>query len=77
MNESILTGESIPQTKLSIYSRGDDEVLDIKGKHKTHILNGGTEILQMSQPKELPQGVTKPPVNGSLAYVLKSGFDTK
>lgn len=45
MNESILTGESVPQTKVSIQSRDDNEVLDIKTKHKSHILNGGTEVL--------------------------------
>ena len=77
MNEAILTGEAVPQTKESIISREDTEVLDIKTKHKSHILNGGTEVLQMSPPAELPQGMSKPPVNGAIGYVLKSGFDTK
>lgn len=31
----------------------------------------------MSAPTELPKGVSKPPVNGAIGYVLKSGFDTK
>lgn len=46
VNEAILTGESQPLVKESIANRDNtDEVLDIKGLHKVHILNGGTEIL--------------------------------
>lgn len=47
VNEAILTGESQPLVKESIAMKdeGDDE-LDIKGAHKMHILNSGTEILQ-------------------------------
>lgn len=46
VNEAILTGESQPLVKESIVHKDNtDEVLDIKGLHKVHILNGGTEIL--------------------------------
>lgn len=45
VNEAILTGESIPQIKESIASVDDEnEVLDIKAKHKNKVLFCGTEI---------------------------------
>jgi cation-transporting ATPase 13A1 len=47
VNEAILTGESQPLVKESIASLDEvDELLAIKGVHKAHILNSGTEILQ-------------------------------
>lgn len=46
VNEAILTGESQPLVKESIASKENpDETLDIKGYHRVHVLNGGTEIL--------------------------------
>jgi cation-transporting ATPase 13A1 len=46
VNEAILTGESQPLVKESIAHKDDpDEVIEIKGEHRVHILNGGTEIL--------------------------------
>jgi len=47
VNEAILTGESQPLVKESIAlkNEGEDE-LAIKGAHKIHVLNSGTEILQ-------------------------------
>ena len=47
VNEAILTGESQPLVKESIaqIDEGEDE-LQIKGMHKFHVLNCGTEILQ-------------------------------
>jgi manganese-transporting P-type ATPase len=41
VDESILTGESVPQVKESITSIEASETLD-KNKHKSHYLNGGT-----------------------------------
>ena len=46
VNEAILTGESQPLVKESIAHLDNvDETLDIKGQHRVHILNGGTEVL--------------------------------
>lgn len=45
VNEAILTGESVPQVKESVEERDGDELLDVKGKHLTHVLNGGTELI--------------------------------
>jgi len=80
VNEAILTGESQPLVKESIAARDDlDEPLDLKGVHKSHILNSGTEILQHI-PQDLAADVPhleKPPMDGLCCFVLKNGFETK
>jgi manganese-transporting P-type ATPase len=56
-----------------------EETLDIKGHHRVHILNGGTEILQFI-PSEEPSDcnhISKPPQEGLICFVLKNGFETK
>ena len=45
VNESILTGESVPLIKDSIQTLDQEEKLDIKKKHKNNILYSGTEVL--------------------------------
>jgi cation-transporting ATPase 13A1 len=47
VNESILTGESIPLIKDSMQNLDENEVLDPKNKHKNNILYSGTEVLQI------------------------------
>jgi len=47
VDEAILTGESQPLVKESVAQLDEiEEVLSIKGVHKSHILNSGTDILQ-------------------------------
>ena len=65
VNEAILTGESQPLVKESIAQKDNpNEMLDIKGQHKVHILNGGTEILQHIPSEDLEEisQLQKPPV---------------
>jgi len=80
VNEAILTGESQPLVKESISSKDDpEEVLNLKGEHRVHILNGGTEILQhipSEEPKEF-EHLDKLPCEGIICFVLKNGFETK
>ena len=78
VNEAILTGESIPQIKDSIENIDEEEEnLDMKNKHKSNILYGGTEVIQVFQSEQLPSGITqKPPGNCCLGYVLRTGYDT-
>jgi len=81
VNEAILTGESQPLVKESIASQDQlGDQLDIKGMHKQHILNSGTEILQhipADVHADMPQ-LQKPPVeDGLCCIVLKNGFETK
>ena len=80
VNESILTGESQPLVKESIAHKDEgEEVLDIKGEHRVHILNGGTEILQHIPSEDAGEWshLDKLPAPGIICYVLKNGFETK
>lgn len=79
VDESILTGESVPLIKDSIQGINDnDEVLDMEGNHKGNVLYCGTEVLQNFPGDKLPPFVeTNPPDNGTIVYVLKTGFDTE
>ena len=47
VNESILTGESIPLIKDSIVNLDEDAVFDIKNRHKNNVVYCGTEVLQI------------------------------
>ena len=77
VDESILTGESVPQVKESIAYRDPEEHLDVVEKHKMHILNGGTELVQTYAMPELPKHIPKPPSDGIIGYVIRNGFATK
>eukprot|EP01036_Dinobryon_divergens_P058975 gene58975-78692_t len=50
VNESTLTGESVPQMKDGVAStKSDMDIpLNIKGEHKVHALFGGTRLLQVT-----------------------------
>jgi len=81
VNESILTGESIPLAKEAIISRDNlNESFDIKSnEHKSHILFGRTEVLHCSRDlgKPLNLLIPAPPSNKCcVAYVLRTGFNT-
>ena len=76
VDESILTGESVPQVKESVTSWDSEETLD-KNKHKSHYLNGGTELIQTYQSDEAPGKYGKVPEKGMICYVVKNGFGTK
>jgi cation-transporting ATPase 13A1 len=81
VNEAILTGESQPLVKESVAQVDEEDVeLDIKGIHKSHILNSGTEIMQhipMEINKDLPHLAKAPIDDGICCYILKNGFETK
>ncbi|XP_058084361.1 probable manganese-transporting ATPase PDR2 [Magnolia sinica] len=72
VNEAILTGESTPQWKVSITGKGIEEKLSAK-RDKSHILFGGTKILQHTPDKSIH---LKTPDGGCLAVVLRTGFET-
>lgn len=60
-NESILTGESIPQSKEDIKDLNDDMIFDIE-LHKKHVIFAGTDIIKIDKPLT--------------CFVLQTGFDT-
>ncbi|CAI0461155.1 unnamed protein product [Linum tenue] len=73
VNEAILTGESTPQWKVvSTGGRGKDENLSAR-RDKTHVLFGGTKILQHTPDKTFP---LRTPDGGCVAVVLRTGFET-
>ncbi|EGR29218.1 hypothetical protein IMG5_160550 [Ichthyophthirius multifiliis] len=77
VNESVLTGESIPQIKDSIENYPHQEILDLKLKHKTSLLFCGTEVIQCFPTETYPEHIrVKPEKPSCLAYVLRTGFDT-
>ena len=82
VNESMLTGESVPQIKDSVtkldYLR--ELPLDAKLKHKNSILFAGTKVVKSERNEEhepLPKFVESPPPDrGAVCYVIKTGFGT-
>lgn len=65
VNESMLTGESVPETKTSLHKHDDDEFYDPQ-LHKKHTLFSGTEIIQTRY-----YGSDK-----VIAVVIRTGFST-
>ena len=82
VNESMLTGESVPQIKDSVTKMDylKDLILDTKLKHKNSIIFAGTKVVKTERSEEhepLPKNVkTSPPDNGAICLVIKTGFST-
>lgn len=75
VDESMLTGEAVPQMKEPIESSPGNEVLNMSDHRKLHMLNGGTKVVNHTPPAKTTAGM-KSPDNGCIAYVLKTGFST-
>ncbi|CAJ0932793.1 unnamed protein product, partial [Mesorhabditis belari] len=75
VDESLLTGESVPQMKESIENGEAHRHLDIDVDSRLHLINGGTKIVQVSPPAKQESGM-KTPDNGCVCYVLRTGFHT-
>jgi len=82
VNESMLTGESVPQIKDSVTKMDylKDLILDTKLKHKNSIIFAGTKVVKTERNEEhepLPKNVTTaPPDRGAICLVIKTGFST-
>ena len=82
VNEASLTGESVPQMKEGLSEIVAEEHLDMKNKHKTHVLYAGTKILQCKGPEEGDDSsggdgsIPNPTDGGCLCFVLRTGFSS-
>lgn len=74
VDESMLSGESTPLLKESIKLRDPNLEIDPEGLDKNSILYGGSTILQVVPPTN--SHIDLAPVEGALAVVIKTGFET-
>ena len=85
VNESTLTGESIPQMKDMLKREtsagSNDRTLNIEGDDRIHTLFSGTSLISVNPgPKVATEGkvgiesIPEAPNRGCLCYVLRTGF---
>ncbi|KAF2366163.1 P-type ATPase [Trinorchestia longiramus] len=73
LDESMLTGESVPQMKESLEGMELGRPLDLTVDGKLHVLFGGTKLVQHTPPQKT-QAHLKAPDNGVICYVLRTSF---
>lgn len=76
VDESLLTGESVPQLKTALEDNSE-RALDLQ-EHKQFICFGGTNLL-VSHPGDAtvgPNGIASAPDQGVIGMVLRTGFET-
>ena len=74
VDESQITGESVPQLKVALES-AKTETLDLQ-EHKQFIVFGGTSLLVSHAGEAHMSAFSQPPDEGAIGMVLRTGFET-
>lgn len=57
VNEAMLSGESTPLLKESVEDEDRQAMVDIKLKHRNHVLFGGTKVMIINKPQAKPKNL--------------------
>lgn len=77
VDESMLTGESVPQMKESLetVTADTDRLFNVDTDGRLHMLYGGTKVLQHTAPAKDTTSLRSSD-NGCIGYVLRTSFNT-